>query len=447
MAVTISERTVRPENVRQVLARHILVDGFHIVPDLRRSRGSHLVDEADGKVYLDLYSNFASQPLGWNHPAMEDPGFRERLLLAALNKPANSDVYTSLYAEFVATLARVAVPASHAGHLFFVDGGALAVENTLKAAFDWKVRRNRAAGLAGDPGTAVIHFRQAFHGRSGYTLSLTNTADLRKTEMFPTFDWPRVDNPKIVFPLEQHLEEVVAAEERAVEQIERAVAERGADIACLIIEPIQGEGGDNHFRPEFLARLRQLADRHGFLLIFDEVQTGLAMTGDMWAWQGLGVEPDLFAFGKKTQVCGFAANRRIDEVTDNVFRVSSRINSTWGGNLADMVRATRILEVIEADGLAANARTQGAFLLEGLQALARDLPGLVGQPRGRGLMIAFDLPDPGARERALDAARSKGLLMLACGPRSLRMRPFLDISRDDASRALALLADALGTLR
>jgi L-lysine 6-transaminase len=170
----------------------------------------------------------------------------------------------------------------------------------------------------------VIHFRQAFHGRSGYTLSLTNTADPRKTDHFPTFDWPRIDNPRIVFPLERHLAEVEAAEARAVAQIEEAVARHGHDIACLIVEPIQAEGGDNHFRPEFLRALRRLADRHDFLLIFDEVQTGLGMTGSMWAWQQLGVEPDLFAFGKK-QVRP-RAGRRIDEVptTSSVPRGSTR---------------------------------------------------------------------------------------------------------------------------
>jgi len=301
-------------------------------------------------------------------------------------------------------------------------------------------------GVPGDHATKVIHFRQAFHGRSGYTLSLTNTYDQRKTELFPKFDWPRIDNPMVVFPLAEHLREIEAAEARAVAQIEDTVARSGDDIACLIIEPIQGEGGDNHFRAEFLRQLRMLADRHGFLLIFDEVQTGVAMTGSMWAWQGLGVEPDLFAFGKKTQVCGFAANRRIDEVAENVFSVSSRINSTWGGNLADMVRATKIFEVIVADDLAGNAECQGAFLLEGLCALQREFPHLILQPRGRGLMIAFNLPDADARARALAAARQHGLLLLPSGPSALRMRPFLDISREDAARALELLAETIRTL-
>jgi L-lysine 6-transaminase len=447
MATTVRSSRLSPQQVHDVLSQHILVDGFHLVPDLVRSHGSTLVDERDGRSYLDFYSNFASQALGWNHPGLADPEFRERLLLAALHKPANSDLYTRFFAEFVDTLARVAIPESHARHLFFIEGGALAVENTLKAAFDWKIRRNQARGLTGEVGTKVIHFQQAFHGRSGYTLALTNTSDPRKTALFPKLDWPRISNPKIIFPLADHLAEVEAAEARAVAEIEAAVARFGDDVACLIIEPIQGEGGDNHFRPEFLRELRRLADEHDFLLIFDEVQTGLGITGSMWAWQGLGVEPDLFAFGKKTQVCGFAANGRLDEVTDNVFHVSSRINSTWGGNLVDMVRATRILEIIAADDLVANARRAGAALLSGLHSLAADYPALVAQVRGRGLMNALDLPDGSTRSRLLPVARQEGLLVLPCGARSIRFRPFLDVSIEDATTAVTLLGRALHRLQ
>lgn len=447
MATITNRFRLTASEVHEVLANHMLVDGFHIVPDLVRSQGSYLVDERENKTYLDLFSNYGSQALGWNHPGLADPEFRERLLLAALHKPANSDVYTRFLAEFVATFAHLAVPASHRNHLFFIEGGAAAVENALKAAFDWKIRRNIAKGLPETLGTKVIHFRQAFHGRSGYTLSLTNTADPRKTAYFPKFSWPRVTNPKILFPLAENLAEVEAAEKQALREIEAAVEAHPDDIACLIIEPIQAEGGDNHFRPEFLQALRRLANQYEFLLIFDEVQTGLGLTGHWWAFQGLGVEPDLFAFGKKVQVCGFAANRRIDQEPNNVFHVSSRINSTWGGNLTDMVRATRILELIAQENLVENSRRMGAFLLGELHQLATDFPHLLSQVRGRGLMIAFDLPNPELRKQAVEACRAEGLLLLPCGERSIRLRPFLDLTREDAHKAVQLLARALGRLR
>src|SRR6185295_11857811 len=144
--------------------------------------------------------------------------------------------------------------------------------------------------------------------------------------------------------------------------------------------------------PEFLQQLRVLADRHEALLVFDEVQTGLGATGTLWAYQQMGVVPDLLVFGKKTQVCGFMSTSRIDEVEGNVFRVSSRINSTWGGSLADMVRCARYLQVIRDERLVENAARVGRAFLAGLQRLAAEFP-LVSNVRGRGLMLALDLPD------------------------------------------------------
>jgi L-lysine 6-transaminase len=432
-----------PKDVLDVLSRHILVDGYHVVMDLEKSRGSYLYDARSGRMLLDFYTNFATLPIGYNHPKMEEPEFREKLYQAALTKPANSDIYTEPYAEFVETLSRLAIPASHAGHLFFVEGGSVAVENALKTAFDWKIRKNMARGMKEEKGTQVLHFRHAFHGRTGYTLSLTNTADPRKTQYFPKFDWPRLTCPRLSFPVtEQVSSEAARLEEQVEREIRTACAERTGDIAALILEPIQGEGGDNHFRPEFFRRLRALADELEFLLIFDEVQTGVGLTGAMWCWQHFGVEPDLFCFGKKTQVCGFAANSRIDDV-DNVFRVSSRINSTWGGNLVDMIRSARFLEIIAEEKLVENARMVGEYFLARLTEMAGEFPGVVSNVRGRGLFLALDLPDKETRDRALAACLDNGLIALASGQAAIRFRPALNLSRDEAEEGVRKLRRAI----
>src|SRR5215211_975194 len=336
---------IEPGEVHQMLGRHLLTDGMKLVVDLKRSGGSRLVDARNGKRYLDMYTSFASAPLGINPPQLiDDPSFMTELAQVAVNKPANSDIYSIAYAEFVETFVRVlgdpALP-----HLFFVDGGALAVENALKVAFDWKSRHNEAHGIGPALGTKVLHLRGAFHGRSGYTLSLTNT-DPVKVARFPKFDWPRIDAPYI-----RRGAEVDGLEAESLRQARRAFEAHPHDIACFIAEPIQGEGGDRHFRPQFFAAMRKLCDEFDALLIFDEVQTGCGLTGTAWAYQQLGVAPDVVAFGKKTHVCGVMAGRRVDEVDDNVFTVGSRINSTRGGNLTDMVRSRRVLEVIEADAL------------------------------------------------------------------------------------------------
>jgi L-lysine 6-transaminase len=450
MTVSPTQRArIEPAEVREKLGRHILVDGFHLVVDLEKSRGPWIFDAIRQRPILDLYTSFSTCPLGYNHPGLHDDDFVRRILPAALNKPANSDIYTREYAEFVDTFART-VPEPMRRHLFFIEGGALAVENALKTAFDWKVRKNLAAGRGGsggrELGSQVIHFRNAFHGRTGYTLSVTNTADPKKTQYFPTFDWPRVSTPKLSFPTTAAaLAEVEAAERRAVEEIERAVAANPHDVACLLIEPIQGEGGDNHFRGEFLRELRRLADEHEFLLVFDEVQTGFGTTGRWWCLEHFDVMPDVVAFGKKSQVCGIFAGPRVDEV-DSVFAVSSRINSTWGGNLVDMMRCQRYVEIIEEEGLLANAAQVGAELLDGLRRLEDRFPRGVSNARGRGMFLAFDLQDTETRNKALAKLIDSDVLGLPSGATAIRFRPPLVLMSDEAAEGLERVERALAGL-
>ena len=438
---TESSARVLPEDVLSHLDKHMLVDGFPLVMDLRKSHGAYLYDSLRGRELLDLFTCFSTCPLGYNHPLLDTPSFRERILPSALNKPSNSDFYTTYMAEFVDSFART-VPDSLNHRMFFIEGGALAVENSLKAAFDWKVRKNLAAGR-GELGRQIIHFRQAFHGRSGYTMSLTNTADPRKYEYFPKFDWPRVSNPYLRFPVTAEvISEVEQAEQQSIAEIKQALVDHRHDIAGLIIEPIQGEGGDNHFRTEFLQQLRDLADEADFLLLYDEIQTGFGTTGKWWCFEHLGVEPDVFAFGKKSQVCGICASDRLDEV-ESVFKVSSRINSTWGGNLVDMVRCQRYLEIIEEEDLLANATVVGRHFLTGLQRLEEMHPDHVTNARGLGMFMAFDLPDGATRDRTLKAMMEADLLGLASGETAIRFRPSLSLTIDEANEGLSRLESAL----
>jgi len=433
---------VRPQDVHDVLRRHVLVDGFELVLDTRASRGSWFVDARTGERYLDLYTFFASAALGANPPGLaDDPEFLAVLAEVAANKPANSDVYTTHYAEFVETFARVlgdpALP-----HLFFVEGGALAVENAIKTAFDWKSRRNEAAGRSPELGGQVLHLTRAFHGRSGYTLSLTNT-EPNKTARFPKFDWPRIGVPAVTFPLEAHLAEVERAEAHALAQARVAFESNRDDIACFLAEPIQGEGGANHMRAEFLQAMQALCHEFDALFVLDEVQTGVGITGTAWAYQQLGLAPDIVAFAKKVQVGGIMAGRRVDEVAENVFTVSGRINSTWGGGLVDMVRARRILEIIERDQLVDHAARVGGWFLGELEALARRHSDVMSNVRGVGLMCAFDMPTPTARDDAIRRLYDEHVLALPCGERSIRFRPALNITTSELGVGLEALERVL----
>ncbi len=429
---------ISPQNVHKTIGKYMLADGFDLVLDLKKSRGCKIYNSRTNKYMLDCFSFFASAPLGCNHPKMTTPEFTNKLGELSVNNPTNSDLYTVEMAEFVDSFAKHAVP-DHFKHLFFVSGGTLAVENGLKTAFDWKIRKNIQNGKE-DLGKQVMHFKDAFHGRSGYTLSLTNTFNKNKTKYFTIFDWPRITNPKITFPLiDDNLEDVKELEKQSIEEINNAVSNNLDDIAALIIEPVQGEGGDNHFRNEFFKELRNICDKNDIMFILDEIQTGVGLTGKMWCYEHFDIKPDILAFGKKTQVCGIMVSSRVDEIKDNVFEVSSRLNSTWGGNLIDMVRCQKYLEIIEEENLVKNARIQGKRLLEGLVELQEKYSNKILNARGRGLMCAFDLSSHEKRDRLQKKIYSNDLIVLACGEKTIRFRPPLIVTEKEIDESLEII--------
>ena len=443
---------MNPKDARKHIDKRMLADGMSQIIDLDKSHGSWLVDGRDNREYLDLFSMFASLSVGYNHPYVVKN--KDRLMSSAINKPTNSDVYSVEMAEFVSTMGRVAQP-EYLPYAFYIEGGGLAVENALKAAFDWKVRKNLSKGIK-NKGAQIIHFKECFHGRTGYTMSLTDSPDPRKTLYFPKFDWPRIENPKIEFPLNSiNLQDVIDREKLAINQIKKAIHDNPDDIAGLIIEPIQGEGGDNHFRCEFFKELRSLANQEEFLLIYDEVQTGVGISGHMWAHQAFtpnncqcncensSTAPDIMAFGKKTQVCGIFGGKRLDEVDDHVFSESSRINSTWGGSLVDMVRFTLYLEIIENENLVENAKKMGGHLSLRLSELQNNHPDHVSNVRNRGLFGAFDLNNGDKRDKLANTILDEGAMMLGCGKKSIRFRPHLNINAQEIDQGFEMINRAL----
>jgi len=432
--------TISADEVKSILSQYMLADGFEIILDLDKSKGVTIVDEVTGDQYHDFFTFFASSPIGLNHPYLNSDEIRNTLGKVAINKPSNSDIYTTYMAEFVDTFAKVAKP-NYMRHLFFISGGALAVENGLKVAFDWKVRKNFLKGYKEEKGHKVIHFKEAFHGRSGYTMSLTNT-DPTKVKYFPKFDWPRITNPKIKFPLENNLDEVIKLEDKAIAEINLAIKKNLDDIAVIIIEPIQAEGGDNFFRKEFLMKLREIADENEILLMFDEVQTGFGITGKFWAADHY-VKPDIIAFGKKAQVCGIMVSDRVDDIDDNVFKVSSRINSTWGADLTDMVRSKLILDVIKNEKLVENAKKVGDHLKFQLNIIQEEYPNLISNVRGLGLMCSFDLPTSDLRNKFRDNCYNEKLMILGCGEKSIRFRPPLNITEKEIDKGLTIIRKVL----
>lgn len=438
---------IAPDQVNQALSKHILADGMDMTYDIEKSGGSYLHDSKHNRKLLDFFSCFASVPLGYNHPKMmHDENFKKNLLEAAMANPSNSDVYTQQYAQFVKTFSKIGIP-DYLPHAFFIAGGGLAVENALKAAMDWKVQKNFAKGIKEEKGTKVLHFEKAFHGRTGYTLSLTNTLP-DKTKWFAKFDWPRVSVPITKFPLEgENLTIAKQNEEKSISQIKEAFKNHPNEICAILIEPIQSEGGDNHLREEFLIELKTLADENEACLIYDEVQTGVGLTGKFWCHQNFSekARPDILAFGKKMQVCGIIAGRKLDEIETNVFRVPSRINSTWGGNLVDMVRSTKILQIVDEDNLCENAAAMGAYLQDNLRNLA-NRSDKMSNVRGLGLLTAFDFPSKEMRDIFLKKGLEHNVLFLGCGNHTIRFRPALCVEKKHIDEGMEVMGKILPSL-
>lgn len=418
--------TVAPNQVSETLSKHILADGFDLTYDMEKSQGTYIYDAKYNRTLLDFFTCFASVPLGYNHPKMvNDESFKHHLLQAAIANPSNSDVYTQQYAEFVDTFSKHGIP-DYLPHAFFIAGGALAVENAIKVAMDWKVQKNFAKGYKEERGFKVLHFEKAFHGRTGYTLSLTNTLP-DKTKWFAKFDWPRVSVPVVKFPLTgENLQMAIDTEHTSIAQIKQAFADHKDDICAILVEPIQSEGGDNHLREEFLIELKRIADENDAFLIYDEVQTGVGLTGKFWCHQHYSEQarPDIIAFGKKMQVCGILVGNKVDQVEGNVFRVPSRINSTWGGNLVDMIRSSQILSIVAEDQLCDNAATVGQYLKEQLAILANKHDKM-SNVRGRGLLCAFDFANKNMRDTFISQGLDNNVMFLGCGNQTIRFRPAL----------------------
>lgn len=424
--------TIQAHKVRTELGKHINTDGLNQIFDFEKSHGSWLVDKSSGKKFLDCFGQYASLPVGYNHTSLIEK--RQQIDSVSLCKIVNSDLYSCEYADFVETFSSI-FPEEFK-HFFFIEGGSAAVENALKVAFDWKAKKmDLSDALAQN--LDIIHLEKAFHGRGGYTLSLTNTGHV-KTDFFPRFPWTRVTSPSVIFPLDAEL--ILGREEQSLIQIETAL--KKGNVAAFIMEPIQSEGGHNMFRVGYFKQVKDLCDQYDCLLIFDEVQTGMGASGKWWAFEHYEVTPDIVIFGKKAQVCGIATTtNKIDQVELNCFKQSGRINSTWGGSIVDMVRSDLLIKIIKKEKLVEQTAEVGSYFISKLREIEA-ISAVVSNTRGLGTLIAFDLPNVDIKKKILHKL-NENLVILGCGERSVRFRPALTFSQQDADVALDYLRKAL----
>ncbi|WP_437622631.1 aminotransferase class III-fold pyridoxal phosphate-dependent enzyme [Sorangium sp. So ce1151] len=419
---------------------------IHFYQDARKSLGNYMVD-VDGNVLLDVYGHIAAVPIGYNHPDLLAAWRSGRFDWCAGYRSALGVAPAPEWVDLVEkTLMRVA-PKGHS-HVFTFTTGAEAVENALKAAFIRLARRRRGGAQPSDgdlaacmlnqqPGVnalKVISFEGGFHGRSMGALSATRSKPIHKLDI-PAFDWPVVPFPALQFPEAEHAEQNRAAEARSLEAVEAALDAHPDEIAALIVEPIQGEGGDRHASPAFFQALRRLTAERGVALIIDEVQTCGGGTGALWAHEAwdLPEPPDMVTFSKKMQLGGFYCREELAPVEP------LRVFNTWLGDPLRGAQLEVILEVIERDRLLENTRATGERLVAGLEDLCRRYPGVLSGARGTGTFAAVDFPHAARRDAALTALRNRGLEVGGSGDRTLRFRPALVFGARHVAEALDLV--------
>jgi 4-aminobutyrate aminotransferase/(S)-3-amino-2-methylpropionate transaminase len=439
----------RSEELRARHQRYQDARTIHVYQDAKASLGSYLVD-VDGNVLLDLYGHIAALPLGYNHPDMVAAWKNGRFDWCAGYRPA---LGIAPPPEWVGLVENALMPVAPKGldRVVTVTTGSEAVENAMKAAFIWFAGNKRGGpwtteDLTGtmvnrQPGIndmKILSFEGGFHGRSLGALSATRSKPIHKLDI-PAFEWPVAPFPANRFPAEQYAAENAAAEAASLAAVEAALQQ--GDVAGVLIEPIQGEGGDRHASPAFFRALRALCTRYGSAFIVDEVQTGGGATGSFWAhdtWE-LPEPPDMVTFSKKMQVGGFYLRAAFAPAE------AYRIFNTWLGDPLRAAQLEVVLEVIARDGLLEQVREVGAYLLESLQKLQARHP-ILSQARAAGTFAAIDVVDARTRDRLVEAARQLGLELGGSGERSIRFRPALVLERRHVDEAIAILDRAAASL-
>jgi L-lysine 6-transaminase len=424
------------------LSRYVIATPYPFAIDLEHSEGMWLAT-VDGQRLFDWVGYYGSKLIGHNHPGLYDPAYTKRLLIAANNKVANPDFLTKECLEYYRLLYRLA-PASMQNsrlEVYAVNSGAEAVENMMKYLVA-KFNQKQDSNARGSAGRRFIYFDHAFHGRTVYALGVTQTVDPVATRDFHGLTsggnlkvaFPAFDND---LPLAKNQELVTSA----LDGVESVLKFMSDEVVAIIVEPIQGAGGHRTAMPAFFQGLSELAHRYGIYLAFDEVQTGLGATGKMWGIDhfDLPYPPQAVAAGKKFGNGAVYMLEPLDDV--------GVLDSTWGGNLADMVRVVREIEIVEAEGLINQAEVNGRRLAEGLQKLVDKYYPIVKNVRGLGLYQGFTLDTPSRKTELIQISRDRfGLLLLGAGKRSIRTRPNLSVTAVECDLFIDLLDHALAAM-
>lgn len=399
---------------------------FNIRIDFEKSHNSYIYDKNRKKYFLDFFGLYSTLPLGYSHEIFKDKSFRETYNRIAGVKVTNCEIISDEAQDFLHAFS------GHKDmrrfkHFHFCCTGALAIEAAIKISIDQKKCKS----------PKVISLKESFHGINSYGGFVTDRffPVSRRLDGFPSLDWFKVHNPKIVY--KGNLIDSKATEE-SLEQFKKefnsCIKKYRNNIVALLVEPIQATYGDNYFPESFFNLVRDLCDKYDICLIFDEIQCGFGVTGKMWYHQYLGMEPDVVAFGKKSQISGVMAK----EGFNDIFRTPVRLEVTWDGDLIDMVRCNYILKAYDKYNILENVKKKGMELISELKKFDS-----LKNVRGNGLIVAFDFETTEEQDHFAQKAFENGLLFNKTRDKTIRFRPNLNLSSEEIHEAVEIIKKSL----
>ncbi len=371
---------------------------FNIKIDFDKSHDSFLYDKNTEREYLDFFGMYASLPLGYNHKIFQTEEFKNEILSTSAFKINNCEFVSDETLEFDRLFSEYAGNGNYK-HFHYCCTGALAVEAAIKACLQYKNFHS----------PKIISFNNSFHGVNSYGGFVTSRfwpANLKLD------GFPEILSCKLAASLKRVEEELIKS-----------------PTTCILVEPIQCSAGDIHLRKEFLVGLRALADSYDVPLVFDEIQIGFGATGKLWYYEHLNIEPDILIFGKKTQLSGIMAKDKHSQI----FRKNNitRLDVTWNSDVVDMVRCKHIIKAYKKYNILENVENISQVLISSLEKNKK-----IKNLRNAGLIIGFDLENTQSRNKFVKDLYDVGLLCNSTGRRSIRLRPNLNLTLEEAELAI-----------
>jgi L-lysine 6-transaminase len=423
-------------------SKYVIMQPFPFVVDLKNSHGMW-IHTVDGDELFDWCGYYGSKFIGHNHPKMFEPEYVEKLVYAANNKMANPDFLTPECVEYYRKLYSLAPRCMTNPDLeiYAVNSGAEAIENMLKYfinLYDAKMHaKGKPVGVK-----RMIYFDQAFHGRTIFTLNITKLSHVPVINR--NFAHMTVDNIKVPFPAidnDRPEAENMQVIHESLAEIRRQIEIAPDEIVGIIVEPIQGAGGHRATYPYFFQELSKIAHEFDISLGFDEVQTAGGQTGTFFAVDSfdLPYPPTGIASGKKLANGVVYMHHPMTDL--------GILDSTWGGNLADMIRFCQEMKVVEENHLQEQIPQKAALLLEGMHELRQKHSDKIRNVRGMGLYQGFSLVKPGHQAKLVEYAQDhEKLILLEAGTDSIRFRPTMDVTEEEIKTMLGILDKCLAML-